>query len=105
MHRPIPVEVVPFARPTLERELALEGFRPVLRPGPDGAAFRTDNGNEILDLTPAAALSDPAATDRALRAHIGIVETGLFVGMARRVYVGHADGRVDRRGPGRPATA
>ena len=92
---PIPVEVVPFARPALERQIADDGFRVRLRTGSDGGSYRTDNGNEILDVVPTAPLTDPAGAARALRAHVGVVETGLFVGLAHRAFVGHADRRVD----------
>ncbi len=103
---PIPVEVVPFARPALERELGGIGFEVHRRRGPDGAAFVTDNGNEILDLSPTAPLTDPRATDRTLHDHIGVVETGLFVGVADRVVVGWPDGRVvEKTAPPRPHTA
>ena len=94
---PIPVEVVPFARPVLEREVARRGYRPRLRTGPDGRPFRTDNGNEVLDLTPAGPIREPAVEERALRALAGVVETGLFIGLVHRVVVGHADGRTEER--------
>ena len=100
----IPVEVVPFARPALEREFATDGFRVSVRTAAGGAPFATDNGNQILDLVPPGPLTDPGATARALRERIGVVETGLFVGMARRVFVGRADGRVDERTAGRPGS-
>jgi ribose 5-phosphate isomerase A len=92
---PIPVEVVPFARPSLERELAAEGVRVTVRTGPGGVPFSTDNGNEILDLVFPRPLRDPAGAARAIRDHVGVVESGLFVGLASRVFVGHPDGRVD----------
>jgi len=100
---PIPVEVVPFARPALQRELADDGFRVTARTDPRGAPFLTDNGNEILDLVPSAPLADPASTAARIRARVGVVETGLFVGLARRVYVGHPDGHVEELEP--PAAA
>ena len=92
---PIPVEVVPFARAVLESEFVRQGYAVRLRAGAGGAPYQTDNGNEILDLTPPTPLADPAAVDRALRAPTGVVETGIFVGLADRVVVG-----VPRR-PGR----
>jgi ribose 5-phosphate isomerase A len=99
---PIPVEVVPFARETLAHELRAEGFRVERRSAPDGSAFVTDNGNEILDLVPPAPLVDPATTASSLRAHTGVVETGLFVRLAHRVFVGYPEGRVEeRRAPAR----
>jgi ribose 5-phosphate isomerase A len=100
---PIPVEVVPFARPVLETELAALGFAVRRRQDSNGHEWRTDNGNEILDLTPAHPLEDPARTDRELRAFTGVVETGIFVGLADRLVVGHPDGRSEERtAPARP---
>ena len=94
---PIPIEVVPFARPVVVHAVERRRYAAQLRRTPDGRAFRTDNGNEVLDLTPARPLRDPAAEDRALRDLSGVVETGLFVGLARRVVVGHPDGHVEER--------
>ncbi len=102
---PIPVEVVPFARPVLARRFAHEGFRVRLRTGPADRPFVTDNGNEILDLAPVEPIRDPVATATALKAATGVVETGIFVGLASLVLVGHADGRVDERTPPSRATA
>jgi ribose 5-phosphate isomerase A len=100
---PIPVEVVPFARPTVERAVADEGYSVVRRAAADGQPYRTDNGNEILDLRPPEPLSDPAGTARELRLRTGVVEVGLFVGLASRVVVGASDGTaVERRRDGRP---
>ncbi|MGP8071773.1 MAG: ribose-5-phosphate isomerase RpiA [Thermoplasmata archaeon] len=94
---PIPVEVVPFAREVLESELGRLGFAVRLRLDRDGREFRSDNGNAILDLTTSRPLTDPAETDRALRAWTGVVETGIFVGLADRVVIGHPDGRSEER--------
>ena len=94
---PIPVEVVPFARPVLERELGAEGYQVRLRAAGDGGPFLTDNGNEILDLVPRRPIDAPGPVERSLRALVGVVEVGLFVGMARRLFVGHADGSVEER--------
>ena len=89
---PVPVEVVPYCRPVLERQLARDGFTVRLRPGPGGRPFVTENGNEILDLVPAAPIRSPAEVDRALRSKVGVVETGLFVGLAESVVVGEPSG-------------
>jgi ribose 5-phosphate isomerase A len=93
----IPVEVVPYARPAVARRFAGEGFRVSHRTVEGGGAFVTDNGNEILDLAPTHPIEDPSAVAARLRAPTGVVETGLFVGMADRVLVGHPDGTVDER--------
>jgi len=91
---PIPVEVVPYCRPVLEHELREAGFAPRASVGPDVHPFRTENGNEVLDLMPAAPLRRPADVDRDLRSRVGVVETGLFVGLAERAVVGAPDGSV-----------
>jgi ribose 5-phosphate isomerase A len=96
----IPVEVVPFARPAVVRHLKAARIASVLRSGPDGIPRLTDNGNELLDLTPPGPLEDPAELERDLRAIPGIVETGLFLGLASRVYVGLPDGTVEEILPG-----
>ncbi|HEY6238328.1 MAG TPA: ribose-5-phosphate isomerase RpiA [Thermoplasmata archaeon] len=91
----IPVEVLPFARPVLAQQLAARRFGLVVRGSAgDGPGWKTDNGNEILDLRPPAPVEDAAALERELRALPGVVETGLFVGLVHRVYVGLPDGTV-----------
>jgi len=90
----IPVETVPFAVPVLSRQLEDDGFDVRLRAGPDGHPFVTDNGNQIIDLRPPSPVDDPGRLDDELRERPGVVETGLFVGLADRVLVGHPDGHV-----------
>ncbi|MFZ0700129.1 MAG: ribose-5-phosphate isomerase RpiA [Thermoplasmata archaeon] len=94
---PIPVEVIPFARAVLAERFRQEGYGVQLRTLREGAPFLTDNGNEVLDLHPSRPLEDPRATATALRAPVGVVETGLFPGMAHRVVIGYPDGRVEER--------
>ena len=91
---PIPVEVVPYCRPVLERELTECGYavRPRARPG--GETFLTENGNEVLDLVPPEPLRHPATVEADLRSKVGVVETGLFVGLAERAVVGSTSGSV-----------
>ncbi len=93
----IPVEVVPFARGVLAERFRKHGYQVHLRTLREGVPYVTDNGNEILDLRPSRPLEDPRATAAELRAPIGVVETGLFPGMAHRVVIGHSDGRVEER--------
>jgi ribose 5-phosphate isomerase A len=100
---PIPVEVVPFARAELAHRFGAEGFRVSTRAGANGRAYLTDNSNEILDLTPTRPIDDPAATAATLRAPTGVVETGIFVGLASVLVVGYPDGRTEeRRAPAVP---
>jgi len=95
----IPVEVIPFALGVALRRLKSLRLGPSVRGTPDGAgAFRTENGNIILDCAPSAPLGNPQEArllDAALRTIPGVVDTGLFLGTAERVLVGRPDGRVD----------
>lgn len=87
---PLPVEVVQFSwRPIAERIRAL-GSTPVLRMTPYGQPFVTDEGNYILDC-PAGEIADPASLSRQLHDIPGVMEHGLFVGLASTLIVGHSD--------------
>lgn len=91
----IPIEVVPYAREVVATELTRRRFGVSLRPGADGKPYRTDNGNAILDLRAPGPLEHPQELERELRAITGVVETGLFIGMTRRVFVGLPDDKVE----------
>lgn len=94
---PLPVEVVPFARPVVERALCKLGFEPRLRRAKDGGDYRTDNGNEVLDARFPGGLPDPEAMQARLAAIPGVVESGLFIGLCQVLVIGHPDGRAEVR--------
>lgn len=87
----LPVEVTPFGRLPQERFLKSLGARVTLRRAADGSAFKTDQGNEILDCD-FGAISDPLQLAAHLEGRAGIVEHGLFLGLASDVIVGAEDG-------------
>lgn len=87
----VPVEVVRFGWQTTAGRLASLGGRPVLRQGPDGAPFQTDGGNLILDCD-FGPIADPPGLERELGQVVGLVETGLFIGMAETALVASATG-------------
>lgn len=90
----LPVEVIPFARRVEEEFLKSLGASVTLRSGDDGAAYRTDQGNFILDAR-FGPIEDPAALAERLNARAGIVEHGLFIGLATQIIVaGEAGTRV-----------
>jgi ribose 5-phosphate isomerase A len=88
---PLPVEVVAFGLPLVTRRLAALGSLPTLRRGADGSVFRTDEGHVIVDCR-FQGIADAAALDTAINAIPGVVEHGLFVGMAALVVVSGPDG-------------
>ena len=98
-HGPVPVEIVAFGAATTLARLREAGAVPQLRLGPGGAPYRTDGGNLIADCR-FALIPDPAALHARLKVLTGVVETGLFPGLASRVIVGAADGpRILERPP------
>jgi ribose 5-phosphate isomerase A len=87
---PVPVEIVAFGwQVTLDR-LADLGARPALRVVGD-EPFRTDSGNHIADCR-FGEIGDAADLERRLAAITGVVESGLFVGLAMRVVAGARSG-------------
>jgi ribose 5-phosphate isomerase A len=83
---PLPVEIVPFGWKRTSAALAALGLAPTLRRA-GTAPFHTDNGNYIVDcaLPPTFALPDLAA---AIKATVGVVEHGFFLGLTHTVVIG-----------------
>lgn len=88
---PLPVEVVPFGARALLPFFESLGARPELRER-NGGPFVTDGGHYIVDLRFDGGMRDAAEVERALRARPGIVETGLFLGMADVAVIAGAEG-------------
>ena len=85
---PVPVEVLPFLWEATSRSIESLGGRPQLRMAP-GGPFRTDNDNLVLDTSFGVV---DAALGVALHGIPGVIEHGLFFGMARAAIVGSASG-------------
>src|ERR1700737_5092110 len=85
---PVPVEVLPFLWEVTSRSIESLGGRPELRIAA-GAPFKTDNRNFVLDTSFGA-----VAPARGVAIHTipGVIEHGLFFGMARAAIVGTATG-------------
>jgi ribose 5-phosphate isomerase A len=85
----IPVEIAAFGQETVLARLTQAGVRPVLRRN-GGTPFVTDGGNFIADCTVATPFDAPSL-DARLKAITGVIETGLFVGLASEAVIGHED--------------
>jgi ribose 5-phosphate isomerase A len=90
-HWPVPVEVVPFGWRSQAVYLEALGARLVLRQNTDGTPFKTDQGNLILDCH-FGPISQPAQLAARLSERAGIVEQGLFLGLATDVIVASDQG-------------
>lgn len=84
---PLPVEVIPFAAAFVQSRIAALGCTPVVRRTKDGAEFRSDENNLILDC-PFARIDDPEALAAELSLIPGMVEHGLFLGMIDEMLFG-----------------
>jgi len=90
-HWAVPVEVVPFGWRTQAAYLESLGGRPVLRHRHDRTAFKTDQGNLILDCD-FGPIPEPVQLGTRLDGRAGVVEHGLFVGLATDVIVAGSQG-------------
>jgi ribose 5-phosphate isomerase A len=87
----LPVEVLPFLwRSTAERLTGL-GLTLVVRGGEE-TPFVTDNGNIVLDVTVVDGIGEPQRLATDIKAITGVVEHGLFVGIADTVIVAGPEG-------------
>src|SRR5208282_3905378 len=84
---PLPVEVISFARAVVEKKIASLGASVKWRTRADGSAYLTDNGNPILDCS-FGKIEDPAGLARILSDMPGVVEHGLFIGLASVALIG-----------------
>ncbi len=94
---PLPIEVIPFGLAATRRAVeaaavaaGCAGPAP-LRRGKDGHAFVTDSGHWVLDAA-LERISDPKKLAERLSAIAGVVEHGLFIGVAQIALLGGADG-------------
>jgi ribose 5-phosphate isomerase A len=88
----LPVEVDPFAAAALSGFFRAQGAEPALRRAADGRPFVTDGGHHVVDLHFARGIDAAEALDVRLRSRPGVLETGLFLGMADTVFVAGSDG-------------
>lgn len=88
---PLPVEVVKMALPLVQRRLDDLGLHPRLRHHADGSLYLTDENNYILDCA-CGTIPEPEETAAEIRGIVGVVEHGLFLGMATVALVAGEDG-------------
>lgn len=96
---PVPVEVIRFGAHPCQRRLEALGAAVTLR-STEAGPFVSDNGNYVLDAR-FEEIPDAAALEAEINCIPGVVDNGLFVGLAEVVVVGTGEGaRVMRRGEG-----
>jgi ribose 5-phosphate isomerase A len=94
---PLPVEVIKMALPLVEPRLTALGLNPKLRQKKDGRGpYLTDEGNYILDCA-CGRIEQPEVTAAEIRGIVGVVEHGLFLGMATLALIAGEDGVAEYR--------
>ena len=94
---PLPVEIAPFGatatRRAIEKSAAKAGCPgpAPLRKAQNGHAFVTDGGHWLVD-APLQRIADPKGLAARLSAIPGVMEHGLFIGLARAAILGGPDG-------------
>jgi len=87
-NHPVPVEVLPFAISSVKRKIEKIGGTPVLREGKGKLGpVITDNGNAVVDAV-FGVIDNAERLEKQLKMIPGVVETGLFIGLANIAYVG-----------------
>jgi ribose 5-phosphate isomerase A len=84
---PLPVEVISFAQSLIKTKIETLGAQVKLRQYAYGNPYVTDEGHHILDCT-FGEIADPPALAQKLCCIPGIVEHGLFIGMAEMALLG-----------------
>src|SRR5438477_10845209 len=87
---PVPVEVISFAQALVSKKIAALGASVSVRTDPSGEPFMTDERHHILDCK-FGQIADPPALAHALDMMPGVVEHGLFIGMATVALIAKGD--------------
>ncbi len=90
---PLPVEVIPFAESLITTRIERLGAQVSLRTDAQSKPYITDEGHHILDCT-FGKIEDPATLNQTLHDIPGVVEHGLFIGLADTAFVGKDGGVV-----------
>lgn len=94
---PVPVEVIKFAEALVAKEIAALGAKVTTRKDSSGRKFITDEGNHILDCH-FGQIPDPPALASSLGSMPGVVEHGLFIGMASIALIAKGDQVLELKG-------
>jgi ribose 5-phosphate isomerase A len=87
---PVPVEVIKFAEALVAKKISAMGAVVKVRADGSSRKFITDEGNHILDCH-FGQIPDPPGLARKLETTPGVVEHGLFIGMASVALIGKGD--------------
>jgi ribose 5-phosphate isomerase A len=88
---PLPVEVLPFLWQETARRLERLGLEWTVRGG-EATPFVTDNGNFVLDCAVPGGIADPSVLGPQIKSLTGVIDHGIFAGLAQVAFVGEDAG-------------
>lgn len=91
---PLPVEILPFAHQATINHLNKMGYQGRIRQTAESKPYFTDNGNLVYDINLSYPCQKPDEDNLKIRSIPGVIETGFFLNMADRIFVGYPDGEV-----------
>jgi len=90
----VPIEVIPMAYVPLMKKLKKMGGKPILRMAQSKSGpLITDNSNFIIDVD-FGIIDNPVVLNNKILPIPGVVDTGFFINMASKAYIGQKDGKV-----------
>lgn len=94
----LPLEILPFGIQMIVSKVNAIGFHGEIRKNKEGHNFITDNGNLIYDIKLKEKCTNPKIMHQNLIQIPGVVETGLFFDVSKKLIVGYEDGHIEERG-------
>jgi ribose 5-phosphate isomerase A len=92
---PLPVVVTPYAwQSTQARLITHFGVPAPVRYAVDGSLFLSDDGCYVLDMAFGAPLPDLETLEARIKSIVGVVETGLFIGLCQHLIIGSSTGEI-----------
>lgn len=88
----LPVEILFYGSPATRSRIEELGYQGKWRLNPDGTLYITENGNLLFDIYFASPPTSPEKLHDTLRAIPGVIDTGFFFNLAKRIIVGYPDG-------------
>ena len=89
---PLPVEIASFAYQSTVRRIEEKGYKGALRLNQTNSPYLTENGNYIFDIRLSTSLLE--RDHERLKSITGVIETGCFFQLAKRVVIGYENGSV-----------
>ncbi len=90
---PLPIEILPFYHQAIIQELNRLGYTGEVRVDDSGQPYVTDNNNYIYDIHNTSPIDTPEKTHRELKQITGVLETGLFFNVGKKVFSINEDGQ------------